>query len=686
MANPFAGLLTGGSPAASAAPVSAAPTGGNAFAGLLTGNAPSGMPISASMSPVAPLSPVTSPSANPEASLTPEIPASALTGSLGGGYGASNIPDASSGKPLLTYENPAAKSSQLLSDRTAPAFDPTVPQKVDPATLQDPRMKETLSQAIKSAVGGTAYSELDHIMPLELGGSNNKSNLRLEPGQNTNAKYNPSTNPTLTDPLENSIAQAVHNGNISLVDGWKQMAQAKGVTLPEDGGAVPNLVQSGIQPNTEPNEQPKPSILDNAASFIRNAFTPQTENKVFDALGGNAIMHPIQTLNTIVNNAKQGIDTNIQNLASSAKDIVAPNQSASQRTASVLNFLTSAASTAMLPISEPFSIASQLPVLKPAADLTGIIFDKTGQIGGFAADKLLSALPISQQAKDNLASSVHNAGSLAGQIVLGGYIYGKTTGMMDANGEITPAQEQNIVQDAQAKAQEVKDAPVGAPTANFGGDIHPQAETPLAPKSEAPTETTPNSTEKIPEVAPIEGTGETKTSGLAQGVQEKAVEAKLTRGFGDLPEYKTVNMKDQAAKAVDLVTNNYDQALRIAMGQEKAPEGILPESVFVAVENKAHSENDVNTLRDLATQSSLTSEATTMGQRIRTLAERDPESPVGVIKDLQSAREKAATEKLGKGGNLDKAKASIAEDIKTEIKKAAPKAKDWSSFVDSIKC
>ncbi|HEY1757960.1 MAG TPA: hypothetical protein VGG72_21500 [Bryobacteraceae bacterium] len=423
----------------------------------------------------------------------------------------------------------------------------------------------------------------------------------------------------------------------------------------------------------------QPTILAKMGNYVKDAFTNPgaTSKPLFNELGGNAVVHPIQTLNTIVSNAKQGIDASLENLGQSGMDLIAPGQSASQKTASVLNFLTSAASTLFLPVSETFNIASQLPVIKPAADATGLIFNATGKVGGFAADKLLSALPISATAKSNLASAVHSVGTLAGQIILGGHIYGAVTGLADAKGGITPEQEQTIVTDAEDKAQQLNKASMpDTPKATAAPE-----------KTAAPTEAeAPAATEKTPEVTPIEGTGQTKTSGLAQGVESKAVEEKLTRGFGDLPEYKTVNMKDQAAKAVDLVSSDYDTAKNIAMGKQAPPEGVLPESVFVAVENKALEDGDVSTLRDLATQSSLTSEATTMGQRIRTLAERDDASPVEAIKGVQDAREQAALKKLGKAGDLEKAKGDIADQIKGEIKKAAPKLQDWKSFVDSIKC
>lgn len=183
----------------------------------------------------------------------------------------------------------------------------------------------------------------------------------------------------------------------------------------------------------------------------------------------------------------------------------------------------------------------------------------------------------------------------------------------------------------------------------------------------------------LQEVKPIEETN-TKQRGLSRSVEEKAIENKLTDSFGDLPEYQTVNMKEQAEKASELITKDYEMAKKIAMGHEQAPKGVIPESLFVAVENKAIKEGDVNTLRDLATASRLTTEATTMGQRIRTLAERNPDSPVGAIKSIQVIR----SNKSGK--ELQTSKNRIVKEIKEHIKQTKPKKEDWTSFVRSLEC
>jgi hypothetical protein len=187
-------------------------------------------------------------------------------------------------------------------------------------------------------------------------------------------------------------------------------------------------------------------------------------------------------------------------------------------------------------------------------------------------------------------------------------------------------------------------------------------------------------TPKIDDLPP-NTVGETSKSKLGTGVEQKAIQAKLVKDLGDLPEYSKVNMKEQAEHASNLLASDEQKANRIALGQEAPPAHILPESVFTAVENKALKDGNIELIRELA-KSTRVGEATAMGQRIRALAERNPESPVGAIKVLAEARIKAAEKKLGKPV------AKVVSQTTREIKSAVPKItrQDWDSFVESIKC
>lgn len=192
-------------------------------------------------------------------------------------------------------------------------------------------------------------------------------------------------------------------------------------------------------------------------------------------------------------------------------------------------------------------------------------------------------------------------------------------------------------------------------------------------------------------VSIIEGSGKAKTRSLALGVEQTAIKNRLTSEFGDLPSYKEVKMADQAIKAAALIQADPIKAKDVAMGKVPPPHGILPESVFVALEEKAIKEGDISTLRDLAMNSTLTGEATLMGQRLRTLGERDPESPIAAIKAIARARENAVLKhmkkiKIKKAATIATEKKVVIKEIKEHIKKVRPTKADWGSFIESLKC
>jgi DNA-binding Lrp family transcriptional regulator len=208
------------------------------------------------------------------------------------------------------------------------------------------------------------------------------------------------------------------------------------------------------------------------------------------------------------------------------------------------------------------------------------------------------------------------------------------------------------------------------------GSVKPLVKKPEAPKP--PEKPIPSPKLKLPEVPT---SGETKTSKLALGVEARAVKNKLSKTLGDLPQYSEANMVEQAKRATDLLAKDEKTAIDIALGRKDPPEGLLPEAVYVAVENKAVADGNVPLVGQLAT-SVRTSEATLMGQRIRVLAERDPEGAVSQIRNVNAARLKARSRTL-KGTPEEAVKATVKE-IKSTVKPTT--RMDWSTFIESIKC
>ncbi len=101
---------------------------------------------------------------------------------------------------------------------------------------------------------------------------------------------------------------------------------------------------------------------------------------------------------------------------------------------------------------------------------------------------------------------------------------------------------------------------------------------------------------------------------------------------------------------------------------------MIPELVFKVVEDRAIDEGDVATLRDLAS-GRLPEQATTMGQRLRLLAENDPEDPVAKIRRIEDKRAE------GRG-----APKAIANEINTIGEHTKLNADILSKFIDGLRC
>ncbi len=177
---------------------------------------------------------------------------------------------------------------------------------------------------------------------------------------------------------------------------------------------------------------------------------------------------------------------------------------------------------------------------------------------------------------------------------------------------------------------------------------------------------------KTPAEVPV---GERAVSKLSSDIAEK-----IKQDLGELPEYATMNMVDQANKALDLLKTDMERAKRIAMGTEQPPVGLREGSVFTALREDARARGDVQTLIDLS-KSNLASEASALGQRIKAYDTfRDPTDPVKAIQDVRVAREKNIK------GNVEKIKGEETQKIKAEIKKNAPTKQAWESFISEIQC
>lgn len=177
----------------------------------------------------------------------------------------------------------------------------------------------------------------------------------------------------------------------------------------------------------------------------------------------------------------------------------------------------------------------------------------------------------------------------------------------------------------------------------------------------------------------IKGTGEVEQRALSEGVEAKAIEKGLSDNFGDILTYNVGEHAPQFAEVAKMIAENYPRAVDIAMGLRQPPAGVHPEAFFVGVENEAIARGDAATIRDLGTRSKLSTAATTMGQRIRLLGERDPTAPTGAIQDVQAARMKAAPD-------LSAQTEAVINEIKAARRSAASPKAAWDTFIQTITC
>ena len=143
-----------------------------------------------------------------------------------------------------------------------------------------------------------------------------------------------------------------------------------------------------------------------------------------------------------------------------------------------------------------------------------------------------------------------------------------------------------------------------------------------------------------------------------------------------LTTYNQMNKKENISKAVDYVTKNQEEALKVLEGKAETPKGIARNSIYVAMENMA--KGDVELARKLASLSS-----TRMGQELSILSELDPESPVRIMRDIIKIREGEFKRKY-KGRTTEQAKNKVVEDIKKSVK--LPDRIAWTNFLKSIEC
>jgi uncharacterized protein (DUF2249 family) len=181
---------------------------------------------------------------------------------------------------------------------------------------------------------------------------------------------------------------------------------------------------------------------------------------------------------------------------------------------------------------------------------------------------------------------------------------------------------------------------------------------------------------KVPKEQLPVGTGKTKTSKLASRMQEtlKNVSEEDRRA---LPTYNQMNRENQLENAAQYVTDNPEDAMAVLRGEKDPPQGLLYNSVFLAMQEAAKVGDNITLIQDLASLRS-----TRYGQEINILSKADPENPVNLLQNLQRTKIEVLEKRTGK--SVEKLVKETAKKIKVNIK--VPSKDEWEAFIDSIKC
>jgi len=182
----------------------------------------------------------------------------------------------------------------------------------------------------------------------------------------------------------------------------------------------------------------------------------------------------------------------------------------------------------------------------------------------------------------------------------------------------------------------------------------------------------------------VEGEGGLKTRGLAESTEARAIATGLDESLGDLPQYRESAKAPHIEKAIKHMDKDFDSAVQIAMGEKKAPKGEMPETYYVAVNERANKMGDSELIRRLAQHSELVKEGTIMGQRLSMLAEVNPSDAISAIKAITRERENMATKRQGK--NVKTKVDMVVKEGDVASKMYSATKDSVKSFLDSIKC
>lgn len=374
----------------------------------------------------------------------------------------------------------------------------------------------------------------------------------------------------------------------------------------------------------------------------------------------------------------------------------------------------------------PLQGIATIPGVGSVVDGLNKIFGAIGEGSGQAATQVLNEIPMPQATKDNLTPLVHDAASLAGQLVAGDASGEVLSSLRDKAVAITDTVHSQI-QGAKSVLDTgpVKSLPVeGESTSTqvpFANQYTPPAELPTiqmgpkAPETLPTIQTEPGyktpasspdiQTEQAPAV-PNEAVSQTRTVAPNESTDSvpndsvtpqktgqvtrtaNNINATLVRqGFDALsPEeqskFTPKSYAESASKVSGLMDDDIEKVKQMARTGKGIPKDVHPQILFNTIEALATKEGDGSLLSDLG-RSPLGKKLSEAGSTMGAHAFNDnPNSAVDAIRAVQEAR----TAALPKGVDAGKVTAKDVETMSSDIKSSRSTPSKWADFAKQIVC
>lgn len=175
--------------------------------------------------------------------------------------------------------------------------------------------------------------------------------------------------------------------------------------------------------------------------------------------------------------------------------------------------------------------------------------------------------------------------------------------------------------------------------------------------------------------------GQIRVSRLEARVKNKLDSVNPARAEAEgISTYKQMNKVDQINRASKFAEENPEEAMAVLRGEKPAPDGLLHNSIAIAMEEKAASTADANLAMKLASLRS-----TRAGQEISILTEADPTNAISQIQEIIKARAGRAS-KVVQGGDVQRAIKSEISAGSEVIKQSRLKIEEAESLLERILC